>query len=132
MYSKSDKHWGQWKTIIKHTYFRMKSYINQPIPQTENRPTFFLTWQNRANRRWEAFFLTIETVFLDCWKVSISSSHITIFLLKNNNLIVKNAGLTLSCLSDTFRKIHPTWQNEKIFNMENKCNKIISGILNWS
>ena len=48
------------------------------------------------------------------------------------NLIVKNAGLTLSCLSDTFRKIHPTWQNEKIFNMENKCNKIISGILNWS
>lgn len=55
MYSKNNKHWSQWKTIVKHAYFRMKSYINQHRPKTENRGffcfLFFLTWQKRVNKR---------------------------------------------------------------------------------
>lgn len=47
MYSKNNKQWSQWKTIIEHAYFRMKSYINRPRPQTEKRKDFFFFWLGR-------------------------------------------------------------------------------------
>lgn len=91
MYSKNNKQWSQWKTIIEHAYFRMKSYINRPRPQTEKGKDFFffLTWQKGVNRGWEVLFPTIKTVFLDCWKAPISSSHIIPFLWKIIILLLK-------------------------------------------
>lgn len=73
----------------------MKSYINQPRPKTENRPFFFFQFGRTKLIEDAKHSSTIKTVFLDCWKASISLSHIILFFLKNNNFFVKNDSFLL-------------------------------------